>query len=76
MMQLSIPKYKVRKSQPAVQWLMRKVADVSPRGSGMGNNDTIKTHLVLHLCEDMLDHGVPENVDTSYAESASTHFPC
>ena len=72
MKQSSIPKSKVRKSQLAVQWLMRKVAEVSPRASGMGNN-TIKTHLVLHLCEDILDHGVPENVNSSYAESA--HIP-
>ncbi|KAI2507104.1 hypothetical protein MHU86_7373 [Fragilaria crotonensis] len=38
----------------------------------MGNN-TIKTHLVLHLSEDILDHGVPENVNSAYAESA--HIP-
>ena len=38
----------------------------------MGNN-TIKTHLLLHLCEDILDHGVPETVNSSYAESA--HIP-
>jgi transcriptional regulator of aromatic amino acid metabolism len=35
----------------------------------MGNN-TIKTHLVLHLGEDILDYGVPDNVNSSYAESA------
>jgi hypothetical protein len=35
----------------------------------MGNN-TIKTHLVLHLGEDILDHGVPNNVTSIYAESA------
>ena len=62
----------VRRSHVAVQWLMRFVAEVAPRPSGMGNN-TIKTHLVLHLCEDILDHGVPENVNSSYAESA--HIP-
>ncbi|KAI2511656.1 hypothetical protein MHU86_2722 [Fragilaria crotonensis] len=38
----------------------------------MGNN-TIKTHLVLHLCEDILDHGVPDNVNSVYAESS--HIP-
>ena len=35
----------------------------------MGNN-TIKMHLVLHICEDILDHGVPENVNSTYTESA------
>ncbi|KAI2494827.1 hypothetical protein MHU86_19722 [Fragilaria crotonensis] len=53
------------------------VADACCRRSGarpgaMGNN-TIKTHLVLHLCEDILDHGVPDNVNSAYAESA--HIP-
>ncbi|KAI2493083.1 hypothetical protein MHU86_21467 [Fragilaria crotonensis] len=72
MKQPTIPKKMVRRSHVAVQWLMRFVAEVAPRPSGMGNN-TIKTHLVLHLCEDILDHGVPENVNSSYAESA--HIP-
>ncbi|KAI2489638.1 hypothetical protein MHU86_24951 [Fragilaria crotonensis] len=62
----------VKRSHVAVQWLMRVVAEVAPRPGAMGNN-TIKTHLVLHLCEDILDHGVPENVNSSYAESA--HIP-
>ena len=72
MKQPTIPKKMVRRSHVAVQWLMRFVAEVAPRPSGMGNN-TIKTHLVLHLCEDILDHGVPENVNSLYAESA--HIP-
>ena len=38
----------------------------------MGNN-TIKTHLMLHQCEDIFDHSVPDNVNTAYAESA--HMP-
>jgi hypothetical protein len=62
----------VERSQYAVQWLMRLVADVAPRPKKMGNN-TIKTYLVLHLCEDILDHGVPDNVNSAYAESA--HIP-
>jgi hypothetical protein len=33
-------------------------------------NNTIKRHLVLHICEDILDHGVPDNVNSAYAESA------
>ncbi|KAI2500734.1 hypothetical protein MHU86_13762 [Fragilaria crotonensis] len=72
MKQSTISKAQVTKSHCAVQWLMRQMASVSPRASGMGNN-TIKTHLVLHLSEDILDHGVPENVNSAYAESA--HIP-
>jgi hypothetical protein len=72
MKQPTILKKMVRRSHVAVQWLMRFVAQVAPCPSGMGNN-TIKTHLVLHLCEDILDHGVPENVNSAYAESA--HIP-
>jgi hypothetical protein len=60
------------KSQYAVQWLMRNVANVCLRQTGMGTN-TIKNHQVLHICEDILDHGVPENVNSAYAESA--HIP-
>jgi hypothetical protein len=55
-----------------MQWLMRVVTEVIPRPGAMGNN-TIKTPLVLHLCEDILDHGVPENVNSSYTKSA--HIP-
>jgi hypothetical protein len=72
MKQPTIAKSQVRKSQFALQWLMHHVAAVSPCSSGMGNN-TIKTHLVLHLGEDILDHGVPDNVNSAYAESA--HIP-
>jgi Plavaka transposase len=72
MKQPTISKSQVRKSHCAVQWLMRQVGRVAPRPKGMGSN-TIKTHLVLHLSEDILDHGVPENVNSAYAESA--HIP-
>jgi hypothetical protein len=72
MKQSVIPKLQVARSHLAVQWLMRRVAAVSPRQKKMGTN-TIKTHLVLHLREDMLDHGVPQNVNSAYAESA--HIP-
>ncbi len=51
---------------------MRRVAAVSPRQKKMGTN-TIMTHLVLHLSEDMLDHGVPQEVNSAYAKSA--HIP-
>jgi hypothetical protein len=37
----------------------------------MGNS-IIKTYLVLHLSEDILDHGVPDNVNSAYEESAHT----
>ena len=33
-------------------------------------NHSIPPHLVLHLCKDILDHGVPDNVNSVYAESA------
>jgi hypothetical protein len=48
------------------------VANVCPRQTGMGNN-TIKNHLVLHICKDILGHGVPENMNSAYAESV--HIP-
>ncbi|KAI2496210.1 hypothetical protein MHU86_18305 [Fragilaria crotonensis] len=72
MKQPEMPRHQVVKSKYAVQWLMRNVANICPRQTGMGNN-TIKNHLVLHICEDILDHGVPENVNSAYAESA--HIP-
>ena len=72
MKQPTIAKKQVKGSHGAVQWLMRLVAQVAPRTTGMSNN-TIKKHLVLHLCEDILDHGVPDNVNSAYAESA--HIP-
>jgi hypothetical protein len=72
MKQATIPKKMVKRSHVAVQWPMRLVAKVTPCPGAMGNN-TIKTHLVLHLCEDILDHGVQENVNSLYAESA--HIP-
>ena len=48
MKQPKIRRAQVEKSRFAVQWLMRHVANVCPRQTGMGNN-TIKDHLVLHL---------------------------
>ncbi|KAI2514252.1 hypothetical protein MHU86_145 [Fragilaria crotonensis] len=58
MKQTTIPKKMVRCSHVAVQCLMWFVvaAEVAPHPSGMGNN-TISTHLILHLCKDILDHG-------------------
>jgi hypothetical protein len=70
--QSTILKAQVGKSHCAVQWLMCQVARVAPRPKGMGNNN-IKTRLVLHLSEDILDHGVSDTVNSAYAESA--HIP-
>ena len=72
MKQPTISKSQVRKSHCAVQWLLRQVERVAPRPRGMGST-AIKTHLVLHLSKDFLDHGVPDNVDSAYGESA--HIP-
>jgi hypothetical protein len=43
---------------------MRQFKFVSPRQQGMGNN-TIKMHLVLHMADDILDHGVPQNFNSA-----------
>lgn len=72
MKQPTIAIKQVKRSHVAMQWLMRMAADVAPRPGGMSNN-TIKRHLVLHLREDILDHGAPDNVNSAYAESA--HIP-
>ena len=69
MKQGKIPKSQVKKSHYAVKWLMGSMKRISPCTTGMGNN-TIKMHLVLHICEDILYHGIPENVNSAYAESA------
>ena len=54
------------------RWLICNVANICPRLSGM-RNDTIKMHLALHIMEDILDHGVPDVINSSYTESA--HIP-
>ena len=69
MKQPTIAKKQIKGSHVAEQWLMRLMATVAPRTTGMTNN-TIKKHLVLHLCEDILNHGVPDNVNSAYPESA------
>jgi hypothetical protein len=33
-------------------------------------NNTIKIHLVLHMAEDILNHGVPQNFNSAFMESA------
>ena len=72
MKQPIIPKEQVKSAHVVVQWLMRLVPTVAPCTTGMTNN-TITKHLVWHLCEDILDHGVPDNVNSAFAESA--HIP-
>ena len=70
--QETISKRMIRKSMKATRWLIRLFKFVSPRTKGMCNN-TIKIHLVLHMAEDMLNHGVPQNFNSAFMESA--HIP-
>jgi hypothetical protein len=65
----TIPKVLVNKSKMAMKWLMRQFKFIAPRPTGMKNN-TIKFHLVLHLADDILDHGVPQNFNSSFAKTA------
>ena len=69
MKQPTMSKTRVKDSHAAVQWLMRFIASVAPHTGGMTNN-TIKRHLVLHICKDILVHGVTDNVISAYTESA------
>ena len=72
MKQPSIDRRCVKRSVFATSFLLRRLKDVAPRHVGMKNN-TIKTHLVLHMAEDMENFGVPEIFNSAYAESA--HIP-
>ena len=72
MKQPTMRRSRVTRLATGVRWLIRNVANICPRMSGMRNN-TIKMHLALHIREDILDHGVPDVVNSSYAESA--HIP-
>jgi hypothetical protein len=67
-----ISKRMVDQSQKATRWLMRLFKFVSPRTKGMCNN-TIKMHLVLHISDDIIRHGVPQNFNSAFMESA--HIP-
>ncbi len=69
MKQPTMSKTRVKDSHAAVQWLMCFIASVAPHTGGMTNN-TIKRHLVLHICKDILVHGVTDNVISAYTESA------
>ena len=62
----------VARSDRATRWLMCLFQNVAPRVSGMKNNN-VKMHLVVHLPEDILDHGVPQNMNSAFTESA--HIP-
>jgi hypothetical protein len=42
---------------------------IAPHPTGMKNN-AIKLPLVLHLADDIFNHGVPQNFNSSFAESA------
>ena len=68
--QSRISRLSAKRSGLAVSSLMRSLKFVAPRLSGAMGNTTIKTHLVLHMDEDILDFGVPEVTNSSYAESA------
>ncbi|KAI2511580.1 hypothetical protein MHU86_2834 [Fragilaria crotonensis] len=56
--------------QSRISSLMRLLKFVAPQLSGAMGNTTIKTHLVLHMDDDILNFGVPEVMNSSYAESA------
>jgi hypothetical protein len=72
MKQQSMWRSQVTRLATGGRWLICNVANICPRLSGM-RNDTIKMHLALHIMEDILDHGVPDVINSSYAESA--HIP-
>ena len=48
---------------------MRLLRFIALHLPGKMYSNTIKTHLVLHIHEDMLNFGVPEVMNSSYAES-------
>jgi hypothetical protein len=56
-----IPVHIVTCSTNSVKWLMQMM-----KSAAMGHN-TIKFHLPLHLADDILDHGVPQNVNSTYS---------
>ena len=68
----TMTKFVVSRSKKTMRWLMRHFQKIAPREAGMQYN-TVKMHLVLHLAEDIVDHGVPQNVNSTFTESA--HIP-
>jgi hypothetical protein len=67
--QPEIRRTSVCKSVFATFHLMCLLWYVAPRLTGGMKCNTIKTHLVLHIHEDILNFGVPEVLNSSYAES-------
>jgi hypothetical protein len=67
--QPQISRLSAQRSVFATAHLMRLVKFVAPRFKGMSNN-TIKMHLVLHIHEDIINFGVPEVMNSAYAESS------
>ncbi|KAI2500694.1 hypothetical protein MHU86_13777 [Fragilaria crotonensis] len=67
--QPQITRVSAQRSVFATAHLMRLVKFVAPRFKGMSNN-TIKMHLVLHIHEDIINFGVPEVMNSAYAESS------
>ena len=59
----------VVKSVYVTSHLLRLLWYVAPRLTGGMKSSTIKTHLVLHIHKDILNFGVPEVMNSSYAES-------
>jgi hypothetical protein len=68
MKQRSMRRSRVTRLATGVQWLIRNVANICPQLSGM-RNKTIKMNLTLHMMEDILGHGVPDVVNSLFAES-------
>jgi Plavaka transposase len=68
----TISKTNIRRFRTAVRWIIRQFKFIAPRTSGMKHN-TVKMHLVLHIAEDIVNHGVPQNFNSSFTESA--HIP-
>ena len=72
MKQPQISRKHAQRSKYATAYLLRLLKSVAPNFDGMKNN-TVKTHLVLHMADDIQDFGVPEVFNSAYAESA--HIP-
>ena len=63
-----ISKRHIKKAIKKLQYLMYLCKAIGPRDKGMGWK-LLKFHGILHLCQDMLDFGVPMEVDTGSCES-------
>ena len=54
--------------QRYIPMMMERAARVMDRKEGTGMN-FIKFHLILHLCQDIINMGLPVNVDSEAGES-------